>query len=208
MGPIREHQTALVVFLDYSVIDHIQRVNTQMYKGKHEDALGSFKAFAVMKKYELWMADITRVEMIIGRENVSINNLKFLDIVKKDEEKVEIIETLGVRWLSYPASKLDDEYSRLDETFRLEWESNWDISSAFERRLEKFKGVSIGDARQIVSMVHGFDRSEKRIWPTITWFVSEDAQLCTALRREVKAGQLPELVDVCVGSVSQFVSAT
>ncbi len=200
-----EAMTATVAFLDYSVIDHLHRLASGTYTGKHGAALHSLEAGAATGKYELWMAEITEVEMIIGRENPKIDQGRVPEFVRKDCEKFAIAEKLGVRWLGYPCSKLGDEYSRLGVSFRLAGPDSL-IAAALERRLEQIAGVSVGDPRQVVSLVHGFDDADVSFRPAIRWLVTEDARLCAALCGEANAGRLPELVNVHIGSVAEFVA--
>ncbi len=197
--------TATVAFLDYQIIDHLHRLANGTYALKHETALRSLETNAAMGKYELWMAEITEVEMIIGRENPKVDQERALEIARKDCEKLEIAEKLGVRWLGYPCSKLGDEYSRLGVSFRTAKE-NWSIAADLEHRLKQIKDVTAGDAQQVVSMVHGFDDADVSFRPAIQWLVTEDAPLCKALRDEVIAGRLPELANVRIGSVPEFVA--
>jgi hypothetical protein len=195
-----------VAFLDYQVIDHLHRMSSGTYTGQYAGAFQCFESDALAGQYELWMAEITQVEMIIGRENPRVDRSRIAEFVKKDREKLAIAQRLGVRWLGYPCSKLDDQYSRLDVSFRLAG-PDWPIAEAFERRLEQMPGVSAGDARQVASLVHGFDDANVSFRPAIRWLVTEDASLHAALRRGISAGNLAELSQVQVVSVAEFVSA-
>jgi hypothetical protein len=193
-----------VAFLDYSVIDHLHRLAVGNYAGAHAAALHLLEAGAATGKYELWMAEITEVEMIIGRENPRIGPDRVAEFIRKDNEKLDIAEKLGVRWLAYPCSKTDDQYSRLDVSFRPDGST---VAALLEARLEVIVGVSVGDARQVVSLVHGFDNARVSFRPLIQWFVTEDTPLRNALLREVATGQLSELAHFRICTVTEFVDA-
>ncbi|APG23976.1 hypothetical protein [Syntrophotalea acetylenica] len=196
-----------VAFLDYQVIDHLHRMANGIYKGQHVDALRLFEFEALMGHYELWMAEITQVEMIIGRENPRIDPDRIPEFAQRDQAKLAIAERLGVRWLGYPCSKTDDQYSRLDVSFRIAG-PDWAIAEAFEQRIEQMPGVSVGDARQVASLIYGFDDADVSFRPEIQWLVTEDEPLRAALRREINAGQLTELSQIQVVSVAELVAAS
>jgi hypothetical protein len=85
----------LVVFVDYQVIDHLHRLDTGAYRGAHETALRTFRALASAGQYELWMAEITQVEMIIGRENPRLNPDRLPEITRRDDEKLALARSLN-----------------------------------------------------------------------------------------------------------------
>jgi hypothetical protein len=188
------------------VIDHLHRLATNTYVGAYASELALLESRALSGIYEFWMAEITKVEMIIGRENPLVDESRLVEFEQKDREKLAIAERLGVQWLGYPCSKLNDQYSRLDVSFR-PGGPNWSIAAAFESRLEQVAGVSQGDARQVISLVHGFDDIDLSFRPAIQWLVTEDSDLRKALRGQVSAGRLSELANVRVASVAEFVAA-
>lgn len=195
-----------VAFLDYQVIDHLQRIGTGMYKGKFAEALAHFESEAVRGSYQLWMSEISSVEMLLGRENPELDRLKLPSVEAKDKEKIAIANKLGVRWLGYPASKLSDSYSRLGMSFHLGGPTSGQ-ANALESVLSPIKGVSPGDVRQIAAAVYGFDAANTNHRPPIEYFVTEDAPLVVTIRSEVAAGRLPELRDLRICSVAEFVTA-
>lgn len=194
-----------IVFLDYQVIDHLYRVENGNYNGKNKSALQCFKVKALAGHYELWMAEITRVEMIIGQENPSVNPSRIPEFDQKDKEKLAIAKRLDVRWLGYPCSKIDDQYSRIDVSLRIEG-PEWSMAENFERRIKQISGVSTGDACQIVSLVHGFDDENLSLRPAIQWLVTEDEPLRKALGRLKDLGQLTELSQINIISVEELVA--
>ena len=72
-----------VAFLDYQVIDHLYRLANGNYTGAFATELRLLEAGAATGKYELWMAEITRVEMIIGRENPWIDPNRVPELERK-----------------------------------------------------------------------------------------------------------------------------
>jgi hypothetical protein len=203
-GPFFE-LTVAPAFLDYQVIDHLHRVANGTYKGAHKNALATFQTKALEGEYELWMSEITEVEMIIGRENPKIDAEKAAKLLRKDKEKLSIAKKLGVRWVSYPCGKFDDNYSRLNVSLRFAGPESA-AADAFERRIEQIANVSAGDARQVVSLVFGVE-DPNAFRPMIRWFVTEDQPLHVALRREVQRGALPELAGIRIASVAEFIGA-
>lgn len=175
-----------------------------MYKGAHTEALATFKAKALGGEYEVWMSEITEVEMIIGRENPKVDAEKAAKLLRKDKEKLSIAKRLGARWLSYPCGKFDDNYSRLNVSLRFAGPESA-AAEAFERRIGHIPNVSAGDAPQVVSLVFGAE-DPLAFRPTIGWLVTEDQPLHAALRREVQLGKLPELVGIHIASVAEFIA--
>lgn len=200
-------QIPKVIFLDYQVIDHLYRLDTGTYQGTNTVALHRLHAEANSGKYQVWMAKITQVEMIIGRENTRLDPARIPHINRKDSEKLAIAARMGVRWLEYPCSGFDDQYSRWDVSFGFRDEPGWSVAKALEQRLEQMPGISVGDARQVVSLVYGFDSEAPSTRPIIQWLVSEDRNLRQALIREVEIGRLHELTDVRIASVLELVAA-
>ena len=196
----------MILFLDYQVIDHLHRLATGSYQGPHAAALRLFESLATDGRYELWMSEISHVEMLHGRENLKLDPAKKKQMIAKDQAKVEIAKRLGVQWLGYPASKLPDPYSRLGVSFRLSGPSTA-AANDLESRLEQISGVSPGDVRQVATAIHGFDSNNVEARPSIEWFITEDAPLRTALSTAVSSGKLPELANLRVCSVAELVAA-
>lgn len=195
-----------VAFLDYQVIDHLQRIEAGTYKGKFAASLAQFESQAVRGSYQLWMSEISPVEMLLGRENPALDSLKVASIEAKDREKLAIASKLGVKWLGYPASKLSDTYSRLGMSFRLAGPTSAQ-ANALELLLSPIKGVSTGDVRQIAAAVYGFDVGDITYRPPIEYFVTEDEPLVATIRSKVAAGRLPDLRSFQICSVAEFVAA-
>jgi hypothetical protein len=150
------------------------------------------------------MAKITEVEMIMGRENQEIYENRIPSLEKKDSEKLSIARDLGVHWLEYPCSRPDDNYSRLDLTFTPD---GCPDAGDLESRLENVRGVSEGDARQIVSLIYGHCYSNGQYYkPIIDYLLTEDKRLLSALNSEKKQRRLLELNNIEVSSVSDFMS--
>jgi hypothetical protein len=196
----------MILFVDYQVIDHLYRLATESYQGQHAAALHLFESLATGGRYELWMSEISHVEMLQGRENPKLDPIKKEQIIAKDQAKVEIAERLGVRWLGYPASKLSNPYSRLGVSFRLSGPSTA-AANDLESRLEQISDVSPGDVRQVATAIYGFDSKNVETRPSIEWFITEDAPLRTALSIAVSSGKLPELANLRICSVAELVAA-
>lgn len=194
---------ANAVFLDYQIIDHLYRIEKGTYKGNHIDALVSLKELALTGKNQIWMSEITQVEMAIGHENPGISDSKRQQVIEKDKCKLNIAKELGVKWLAYPCSSLNDEYSRLGLSWRL---AGREYSSAkeLEVRLTNIAGVSVGDVRQIVSFVYGFEDKNESFSPVIQWFITDDSRLRTSMQKAVDAGQFPELENRYIVSSVEF----
>lgn len=80
-------------------------------------------------------------------------------------------------------------------------------ANALKSALSRIKGVSTGDVHQIATSVYGFDAANTNHRPPIEYFVTEDALLVVTIRSEVAAGRLPELRDLRICSVAEFVAA-
>jgi hypothetical protein len=108
----------LSVVLDYSVIDHLQRIEAGSYGGRNKDALQRLRVAAEAGRVEIWGSEITFVEMIRGIENLAGREERKKIVAIKDEAKRVIMDKMGVRRLGYPCSRCDDAFSRLDVSFR------------------------------------------------------------------------------------------
>jgi len=190
------------VAVDYSVIDHLYRIETGTYKGANAIALGRFRRAAEGGNIVVWVAEITPVEMLQGREKVMQSPETLEWVSAKDERKVEICRSMNARYLAYPCSKLDDTYSRLGMSFRLAGPESH-AANAFEERLLTIPDVSPGDARQLTSCAFPVAVDALNSVVKIQWFVAEDALLIAALRQ----ARLPELAHVSIGSSSDWLSS-
>jgi hypothetical protein len=173
-------EEATNVFLDYSVVDHIWRLDNRCYVGKHGAALATLRQKATDGELALWMSEISEVEMVQGQQNPKLNADKLSHVREKDRGKLLIAASMGVRWLTYPCSKLDDGYSLTNLSFRTASPS-WNEASDLERTLEHIRGVSRGDARQIASWLFGTHAEFIGCRPLIPVFLSEDEDLVEAL---------------------------
>lgn len=150
------------------------------------------------------MSRVTSIEMVIGLENPNLTRAKFAAASQNDTEKIEIASSMQVRWLTYPASKSDDPYSRVDLTLRSDDLLDWLKADALEERLLKLPDVSEGDAQQVVSCLYGQAEDGGRR-PAIWCFVSEDSNLRTALVNAQAANAVSELVGLQIRSVKEVV---
>lgn len=203
--PITRAMRMSGAFLDYQVIDHLQRIADGRYAGMNSSALHHFSELAKTARFELWMARITSVEMLIGLENPKADAVKVAIATKRDKEKLRIAECLGVRWLEYPCARVDDRYSRVDMTFAPDGSTT---ATDFEGWLEALPGVSEGDARQIVSLTHGHALNDNVSYsPIIKWFLTEDGPLQRSLNSLIGSGRVPELARFKICSVREFIEA-
>ena len=110
--------TPLALALDYSVLDHLQNIQDGTYKGKRELALSRIRAAAECGRVEIWITEITPVEMLHGIEKI-IGDEASKELAKaRDQTKQAIALAMHARKLAYPDSKLGDSYSRLGMSFR------------------------------------------------------------------------------------------
>lgn len=194
----------IAVFLDYSVLDHLFRLNTSRGKGLPGMALTNLKRRAETHEIVPWMSEITKVEMLLGIENDQIAAAKRAKCEEADHAKLKIAESMGVQWLAYPCSKFDDKYSRVDLSFRCSG-PDWLAARALEESLGDLPGIRRkGDPRQIVSCLLGRDTKDLDRRPDIRWFIAEDADLVTALRELQVDGGIVELVGLQIGTSVDF----
>jgi hypothetical protein len=191
------------VFLDYVIIDHLQSILERTYRGSNESSLLKLKSLGEMRKFQLFMSDITRVEMLHGLEKNSLSKSQIEKYRKRDHAKMKIAENMHVIWLSYPASKTNDTYSRLDLTLRTA-DSNWARAYELERELESIDGISLGDARQIVSMKYGGGSKQNDF--KIIYYLSEDNDLIKAVNNEFANDRLKALNTIRFEKVTDFIS--
>jgi hypothetical protein len=194
-----------VLFLDYEVLDHMHRIDTCRYTGKSAAELTALRQAAVAGNIQVWMSRVTSVEMAIGLENPKLSPAQLSMASQNDEAKRIIANSMCVRWLTHPASKFNDTYSRANLTLRAAG-PEWLKANALENQLLKLPGVSKGDARQVVSCVYGQAEDDGQ-QPPIWWFVSEDRELRTALTDAQAANVVSELVGLQVLSVKAFINS-
>lgn len=193
-----------ILFLDYQVLDHMHRLDTDMYDGPSAAELTALRRAAILGAIEVWMSRITLVEMAIGLENPKLNPAKLVAASQRDMDKLAIASSMRVRWLTYPANKSDDTYSREGLTLRSDGLLDWPKAKALEERLLKLPERLDGDVQQVVSCVYG--RAEDEGWrPAVKWFVTEDRRLEKVLKSAKAANTLGDLAGIQVCSVRTFV---
>lgn len=196
----------LSIVVDYSVIDHLHRIEAGLYQGAHAAPLLQLRAAAETGAIEAWGAEITFVEMFLGIQNVSDQDEAARFAMAKDLAKRAIMRQMLVRRLGYPCSRCDDEYSLIGLTMRCAG-TNTDAAIRLEDRLRKIAGVSEGDARQLASCAYPFDGDSLSFDCALHWFVTEDRRLVRAIAAAVSAGTLPELAHLRFGSSADVVAA-
>ena len=112
---------------------------------------------------------------------------------------------MNIKWLTYPCSKFDDNYSLFDVSARFS-RLKWNEANTFEKWLLSIKGVSQGDARQVVSCIYGSDVNALDKKPVIKWFLTEDSALRSALINVKSKSKISELSQMKISSVSGFVN--
>jgi len=199
------------IFLDYSAIGQLYNIDVNEYTGRIEkkEALKQFRSLAEARKISCYMSNISKVEMLHGREKPGSSAEQVATYKKKDESKLEIAESLGVIWLSYPASwadgHLEDKvkplgYSVADLT-HASMGPNWEKADELQKKLLQInKGTLKGDARQIVSMVFGTPQFKGKT------FIAEDEPLVQQIRKEVQQGRPNELSEYFFGSAQDFLA--
>jgi len=104
----------IALVLDTSVVDHLHRVDVGTYRGANEPALRRLRASAEQRKIDIWISEITGVEMLHGLENLSSREAARRSAAARDAAKEALMSAMGARRLGYPCSRFDDTYSRLD----------------------------------------------------------------------------------------------
>jgi len=166
------------ILLDYSVLGRLQNIDSGTYNGRNAEALKRLRDWAISKKIAVWMSKITEIEMVQGLENPNLSPSALEKAKQNDEGKCIMANSMHIQWLTYPASQLNDEYSRLGLTFMLCGDLDlWKRAKILEERFLSFKGVSAGDARQLVSCIYGVDVITG-LRPSIGLFLAEDGPLC------------------------------
>ncbi len=196
----------LGVFLDLSVLDHLQRIEAGAYVGGNEDALRRLRVCAENRRVDTWISEITFVEMLHGLENLAGREQQRQAAAGKDAAKQAILASMSVRTLAYPCSRFDDTYSRWDLSFRFAGPDT-ERATQLETRLLQLHGVSAGDARQLVSCAFPTDGDQGALHPDLDWFVAEDRRLIVAVNAAMSSGQFSELAHLRCGSTNDLVAA-
>jgi hypothetical protein len=198
----------LNIFLDYQILDHLFRIENKTYERdrEHEIALTEIREKAEKQVLNIWMSEITEVEMVHGKNNPQIDEAKRCLVATYDQRKLSIAKRMNIKWLTYPCSKFDDNYSLFDVSLRYSG-PEWNEANIFEKWLLNIEGVSVGDARQVVSCIYGSDVNALDNKPVIKWFLTEDSNLRSALINKVKSkSKISEFSQMNIGSVCEFVS--
>ena len=190
------------VVLDYSVLDHLQRIEAGSYVGTNKEGLRKLYYAGTERRIVVWISEISDVEMLHGIENLT-DRMKREQANRKDDYKRKMAHEMGAKRLGYPCSKFDDPYSRWDVSFRFAG-PNSESASFLENKLEQVKGISRGDARQLVSCAYPFDGDNVDFTPHLDWFVSEDQALVRSVRAEIRSGRLFELESIRFGTAKEF----
>lgn len=193
-----------VLFLDYSVLDHIHRVDAERYSGQSATALMALRQAAAVGGIEIWMSRVTSVEMVIGLETPNLSQAKLATASQNDKDKYIIASSMHIRWLTYPANRSDDNYSRVSLTLGSDGLLDWEKAKALENKLALLGVSKKGDAQQVVACVYGRSEDDGR-QPVVRWLLSEDGKLRKALNRALAANALGELARIKVLSVKEFV---
>jgi hypothetical protein len=196
----------LNIFLDYQILVYLFQIENNTYKGKHKLALTELRKKAEKRVVNIWMSEITEVEMIHGTNNPQIDDAKRCLVATYDQRKLSIAKRMSIKWLTYPCSKYDDNYSLFDVSARFSG-PEWNEANIFEKWLLNIEGVSVGDARQVVSCIYGSDVNALDNKPVIRWFLTEDSDLRSALINKVKSkSKISKFSQMKIGSVYEFVS--
>lgn len=201
----KNFMSILNIFLDYQILDHLFLIENNSYKGNHELALTELRKKAENQIVNMWMSEITEVEMIHGKNNPKINEEKRCLVTTYDQRKIAIARTMNIKWLTYPCSKYDDKYSLFDVSLRFSG-PEWSEANTFEKWLLNFEGVSAGDARQVASCIYGSDTKTLAKKPVIEWFLTEDSDLRSALIKVKSKSKISKFSKMKIASVSEFVN--
>lgn len=193
------------IFLDYQILDYLFRIENKTYNGNQRLELIELRKKAEKQVVNIWMSEITEVEMIHGENNQRINEAKRCLARTNDQKKLAIAKTMNIKWLTYPCSKFDDNYSLLDVSMRFSG-PKWNEANRFEKWLLTIKGVSPGDARQFVSCIYGSDVNALDKKPVIEWFLTKDLALRSALIYVKSKSKISKLSQMKICSVSEFVN--
>ena len=67
---------AVSIAVDYSVLDHLYRIEAGTYKGPNEMPLTRFRRAAELGVVDVLISEITPVEMLQGLENVATDSAR------------------------------------------------------------------------------------------------------------------------------------
>lgn len=190
------------VFVDYSILDHLLRVQDGRYTGQYAKILSKIKEHAKKANVQYYVAENSRVEGVIGIQRSLASKEQKQKYKTRDKEKVHIANEMNAIRVPYPCSKTNDEYSLLDLSFRCAGQF-WKDANDFENVLLKVEGMSTGDARQIVSMVYGIKEAESIA--RIDYFLAKDDDLIKGINSEKACGKLRELENIEFVSPEDFV---
>jgi hypothetical protein len=193
----------LSIAVDYSVIDHLQRVQAGFGGALHHDALLRVHGAAVVGDVQLWAAEITLVEMTLGIKNLDGRDDRRLVAAANDSAKRALMSAMRMRILAYPCGKCDDQYSLCDGSLRCAGE-DWDDANGLEERLRRVPGIDEGDARQLVSCAFPADADAPPGEPKLDWFVAADRRMIASVKAEIAAQRLPELAHIRFGLVTDI----
>ena len=196
---------ALNIFLDYQILDHLFRIENKTYEGNYKLALTELRKKAEKQVVNIWMSEITEVEMLHGKNNPQINEAKRSLVTTYDQRKQAIAKTMNIKWLTYPCSKFDDNYSLLDGSLRFSG-PEWNEANKFEKWLHSIKGVTPGDAQQVASCIYGSNVNVVDKKPAIKWFLTEDSNLRNALNKVKSKSKISKFFQMKIASVSEFVN--
>ena len=166
------------IFLDLQILDHIWRARNGQYARNYAHVLRQIEEAATSDRHSFFMSEISKVEMHHGFKNPNIDEARRQVVEKKDREKLELAEQMKIKWIMYPCSKYKDKYSLYEISLRYGG-SFWNQANELELTLEALDGISIGDARQVVSMIYG---SKEEGLNDVDVFVSKDRKLVNGLR--------------------------
>lgn len=197
--------STLNIFLDYQILDHLFRIENNAYQGNYKLALTELRKKAENQVVNMWMSEITEVEMIHGKNNPQINEVKRCLITTYDQRKKAIAKTMNIKWLTYPCSKYNDNYSLLNVSLRFS-KPEWNEANTFEKWLRNIRGVTPGDAQQVTSCIFGSDVEALNEKPVIKWFLTEDSDLRSALIKVKSKSEISKFSKMKIASVSEFVN--
>lgn len=100
-GTLRDGDTKTGVFLDYQVIDHLQRIRCNQDVGSLSPALIPIATLFAERRFDVWMSEISRVEMVQGLQNPALSEQRRAYAKSKDDMKLNVASELGVRWLTH-----------------------------------------------------------------------------------------------------------
>src|SRR5690242_12351496 len=88
--PARTQDHRVSVFIDYSVLDSLLRLDEGRYVGEHEAGLALLRLTAENHHVQVWISEITLVEMLHGRERAAVLGHGELRAASNDAAKMAI----------------------------------------------------------------------------------------------------------------------